>query len=119
MKPRNIIHLSMIVSVALLLVSCGSTSAPPPCDPTVEIKEVPTPYPVVVVIEMLPPLELEPVPEMAPDDATPEEKKARALLIAETRERNHALLLARDEAWEMKVKAHNESAADVRPPEDP
>lgn len=117
MSKRNTWALLFAVS-ALLLVACGSTQAPPPCDPEIEIKRVPDPYPVVVVIEMLPPLELEDVPEMVPDTASVEEQKENAIAIAEARDRNYERLIARDKAWAEKVKRHNESAADVQPPDD-
>ena len=110
---RRTSHLYLIF-VFLALTACGSSRPCPPCNPDLEIVEVPHKYPVVLVIELLPPLVLEDVPVMVPADSDPEVKKANALAIAETRERNHEVLVARDEAWTMKVEHHNSLAEDVR-----
>ena len=105
-----------LISIFLItaLTACGSSGHCPPCFPEIEIVKVPHPYPVVLVIQLLPPLMLEPVPQMASSDATPKEKKTAALAIAETREKNHAKLVARDEAWTQKIEHHNGLAEDVR-----
>lgn len=106
-------HLYLGFVLLLGLTACGSSRPCPPCHPELQPVEVPHPYPVVLIIEMLPPLELEPVPAMVPRDADPEVRKANALAIAETRDRNRARLVARDEAWALKISHHNELAAEV------
>ena len=107
-------NLYLTLVLAIGLTACGSSRPSPPCNPELVIKEVRSPYPVVLVMELLPPLRLEIVPPMAPDDAAPEDKKANALAIAEAREKNHATLIARDAAWTMKTEHHNSLAEDVR-----
>ena len=107
-------HLYLILAIAIGLTACGSSRPSPPCNPELKIVKVPSPYPVVLVMELLPPLRLEVVPPMAPADATPEEKKTAVLAIAEATEKNTATLIARDAAWTMKIEHHNSLAEDVR-----
>lgn len=107
-------HLYLILALAIGLTACGSSRPSPPCNPELQIVKVKSPYPVVLVMELLPPLRLEVVPPMAAADATPEEKKATVLAIAEATEKNTAILVARDAAWTMKIEHHNSLAEDVR-----
>ena len=107
-------NLYLILVLSLGIAACGSSRPCPPCYPEIKPVEVPHPYPVVLVIELLPPLVLDVVPAMAPADAPAEDKKTNALAIAEARERNHARLVARDDAWTLKIKHHNSLAEDVR-----
>jgi len=114
MSQTRTSHLYLVFVLALGLTACGSTRPTPPCNPEIKIVKVPAPYPLVIVVGILPPLVLEPVPAMAPTDAGPETKKENALAIAGATERNQAALVARDGAWYLKVKQHDDLAENVR-----
>lgn len=114
MRRTRTSNVSLVFALLLTATACGTSRPCPPCNPELEIVKVKHPYPVVLVVELLPPLVLEEVPAIAPDDATPEEAKANALAIAEARDRNHTKLVARDASWTMKVSHHNSLAEDAR-----
>jgi hypothetical protein len=119
MSHLRIIHLASVACAAVLLVSCASTPECPPCEPEIKTVNVYYPHPVLIRIQLLAALDLPPVPPMAPDDASDEEKKEAAIAIAEAREKREAILRKRDEAWAMKVREHNSQEVDVPDPVDP
>jgi len=115
-RSRNILGaicagVMIVVSVVLLLSLCGCNHKPKlPC-PESELQIVKVDKPIPCIVEIAP---LEPAPKPTPlpfpEDVLDEEvKKAWALKVGEAVESQHALQLARDAAWLVKITEHNKA----------
>jgi hypothetical protein len=111
----------LMIIALILLMGCSSTRSKPCPDPepVIELKEVPKPYPVVIQIETLDPLELPDYPQPPGHDASEAEWKIFAQEVKRIAEERGAKKDARIEALQQLIDDHNRLKISVTEPEDP
>jgi hypothetical protein len=86
-------------------------------EPEIQFEKVPMPYPVILYIKELPPLELPEYPMAPSHDADEDEWKAFALKVEKVAKEREAKRAARIDALEGKIRDHN--ALETPPPPTP
>jgi hypothetical protein len=118
-----VIAIILLAIAAWALSGCSSTrSIPcPDVEPTIEMKEVPKPYPVLVKIKPLDPLALPSYPTPPGHDADEAEWKIFAQEVKRIAEERGAKKDARIEALQQLIDDHNRLAVITEPegPPDP
>jgi hypothetical protein len=99
---------AVMVLMLLPTMSCTSSrGCPENPEPVIKIKEVPMPYPVLLKIKLLPPLELPEYPMAPSHDADEAEWKTFALEVERVAKEREARRAARIEALEEQINRHN------------
>ena len=107
----------VMVLIVILLPAMACTSSrgcPETPEPEIRFKDKPLPYPVLIKIRSLPPLELPEYPLAPSHDADEDEWKAFALEVERVAKEREAKRAARIEALEGLIRSHN--ALETPPP---
>lgn len=107
----------LIIGLLPATACTSSRGCPEMPEPEIKFEQVPMPYPIIIQIKMLPPLELPEYPMAVSHDATDEERKDFALEVERVAKEREAKQAARIKALEEKIKAHN--ALETPPPPTP
>lgn len=98
----------VLIGILLPTMACTSSRGCPEMpEPEIKFEQVPMPYPIIIYIKELPPMDLPEYPMAVSHDATDDERKDFALEVERVSKEREAKMKARIEALEEKIRSHN------------